>query len=472
MIFSNLVRKNLLIIKNFVASNRKPILIFTITFLAELLVIFILIKINGTEIFFRGDGQDYQNLANNLINHQMLAITPLPPYWPTSFRTPIYPFWLAFIYLIFRSYNAAIFIGAFIFALSAPLVYLIGREVFTEKIAVTAAFISGLEPWALFQAGFITAEQIFMPIFLLSAYFLCLYLKYSKTSHIYFSSFIMGIAVLTRPAALFFIVIFIFLALIVELKHSFWKSIKVSVLIFFIFIAVLAPWLIRNKVVLNSLQFSSASGIRSFADSVMLQEYLGKTKPGEAIDIYKQARQLVGAKSDYDLMTVENSQKISQIALEEIKTNFGAFLKIHFKDMSLFLFKNSYGNIFFDLGVPDSNIQSKISNYMQWPDVKYLDIVNLIINSSSGAKILLVFAFFWPAAAILAVMGIFTAFKQNRYNLLFWFLILWIIYFPFLVSWGDISRYRLSIHAPLFLLAAAGFYKIKSSFLTLTAKND
>ena len=120
MIFSNLVRKNLFTIKNFVASNRKPILIFTITFLAELLVIFILIRINGTEIFFRGDGQDYQNLANNLINHQMLAITPLPPYWPTSFRTPIYPFWLVFIYLIFRSYNAAIFIGAFVFALSAP----------------------------------------------------------------------------------------------------------------------------------------------------------------------------------------------------------------------------------------------------------------------------------------------------------------------------------------------------------------
>ncbi|OGD25306.1 hypothetical protein A2819_00285 [Candidatus Azambacteria bacterium RIFCSPHIGHO2_01_FULL_40_24] len=458
--------------KNFIVLHKKPILIFTITLLVELLVIFILIRINGTEIFFRGDGQDYQNLANNLINHQMLAITPLPPYWPTSFRTPIYPFWLAFIYLIFRSYNAAIFIGAFVFALSAPLIYLIGREVFTEKVAVTAAFLSGLEPWALFQAGFIAAEQIFMPIFLLSAYFLCLYLKYSKTSHIYFSSFIMGIAVLTRPAALFFIAIFIFLALIFESKYSFWRSIKVSVLIFFIFIAVLAPWLVRNKVVLNSWQFSSASGIRSFADNVMLQEYLGKTKPGEAIDIYKQARQLVGAKSDYDLMTVENSQKISQIALKEIKTNFGAFLKMHFKDMSLFLFKNSYGNIFFDLGVPDSNVQSKISNYIQWSEIKYLDIINLIKNSSSGAKILLVLVFFWPAAAILAVMGIFTAFKQNRYNLLFWFLILWIIYFPFLVSWGDISRYRLSIHASLFLLTAAGFYRIKSSFLTLTVKND
>jgi len=466
MIFSNLV------MKNFIVLHKKPILIFTITLLVELLVIFILIRINGTEIFFRGDGQDYQNLANNLINHQMLAITPLPPYWPTSFRTPIYPFWLAFIYLIFRSYNAAIFIGAFVFALSAPLIYLIGREVFTEKVAVTAAFLSGLEPWALFQAGFIAAEQIFMPIFLLSAYFLCLYLKYSKTSHIYFSSFIMGIAVLTRPAALFFIAIFIFLALIFESKYSFWRSIKVSVLIFFIFIAVLAPWLVRNKVVLNSWQFSSASGIRSFADNVMLQEYLGKTKPGEAIDIYKQARQLVGAKSDYDLMTVENSQKISQIALKEIKTNFGAFLKMHFKDMSLFLFKNSYGNIFFDLGVPDSNVQSKISNYIQWSEIKYLDIINLIKNSSSGAKILLVLVFFWPAAAILAVMGIFTAFKQNRYNLLFWFLILWIIYFPFLVSWGDISRYRLSIHASLFLLTAAGFYRIKSSFLTLTVKND
>ena len=472
MIFSNLVRKNLFTIKNFVASNRKPILIFTITFLAELLVIFILIRINGTEIFFRGDGQDYQNLANNLINHQMLAITPLPPYWPTSFRTPIYPFWLVFIYLIFRSYNAAIFIGAFVFALSAPFVYLIGREVFTEKIAVTAAFLSGLEPWALFQAGFITAEQIFMPIFLLSAYFLCLYIKYSKTSHIYFSSFIMGIAVLTRPVALFFIAIFIFLALILELKHSFWRSIKVSTLIFFIFIATLTPWLVRNRVILDSWQFSSASGIRSFADNIMLQEYLGKTKPDEAIDIYEQARQLTGAKSDYDIMTVENSQKISQAALKEIKANFGTFLKMHFEDMALFLFKNSYGNIFFDLGVPDSNIQSKISNYIRWPEVKYLDTINLIRNSSSGAKILLILTFFWPVAAILAVIGIFTTFKQNRYNLLFWFLILWIIYFPFLVAWGDISRYRLSIHAPFFLLVAAGFYGMKNLFLTLIIKND
>ncbi len=298
-------------IKKFFISNKKPILIFVIVFAAELLTIFVLSQINGMEIFFRGDGRDYQNLANNLIYHQTLAITPEPPYLPINFRTPIYPFWLAFIYLIFQSYNAAIFIGAAIFAISASLVYLIGREIFTEKIAMIAAFISGLEPWALYQSGFLAAEQIFMPVFLLSIYFFCRYLKSGKTSQLYLFSLILGIAVLTRPAALFFVVIFIFLAFIFELRHSIWQSFRASALIFLIFIAVLTPWLIRNKIVLDSWQFSSASGIRIFNDYIMLEQYLGKTKPGEVVNIYERARQLLGIKSDWSTMSVENSQKCS-----------------------------------------------------------------------------------------------------------------------------------------------------------------
>lgn len=447
-------------IKNFFVFNKQPILIFIVIFLAELLTIFILSQINGIEIFLRGDGRDYQNLANNLIYHQTFAITPAPPYWPTNFRTPIYPFWLAFIYLISRSYNVAIFIGAFVFAFSASIVYLIGREIFTEKIAITAAFLSGLEPWALFQAGFISAEQIFMPIFLLSIYFFCRYLKSGATLPLYLSSLTLGIAVLTRPIALLFIAIFMFLAFIFELKHSIRQSFKVSVLISLIFIMVLAPWLIRNKLVLNSWQFSSASGIRNFADYVMLEKYLGKIRQEEAVDIYERARQLLHTQSDWDTMTVESSQKMSQIALKEIGANFGTFLKIHFENMALFFFKNSYGNVFFDFGVSDSNIQSKIVNHFK----QDLNPGALIKEASLGAKILIISAFFWPLVTFLAIMGVLKILKQNRHNLLFWLLILWIIYFPFLVAWGDISRYRLSIHAPLFLFAAVGFYKILDYF--------
>ncbi len=450
-------------IKKFFISNKKPILIFVIVFATELLTIFVLSQINGIEIFFRGDGRDYQNLANNLIYHQTLAITPTPPYLPTSFRTPIYPFWLAFIYLIFRSYNAAVFIGAFIFAISAPIAYFIGREIFTEKIAMIAAFISGLEPWALYQAGFLAAEQIFMPIFLLSIYFFCRYLKSGKTLQLYLSSLILGIAVLTRPAALFFVAIFIFLAFIFELRHSIWQSFRASALIFLIFIAVLTPWLIRNKIVLDSWQFSSASSIRIFNDYIMLEQYLGKTKPGEVVDMYERARQLLGIKSDWDTMSVENSQKMNRVALGEIKSNFGSFLKMYSQNILLFFFKNSYGNIFFDLKISGANIQSDIGRNLSNKD--FAGLLALIKDASIGSKILIVLAFFWPLIVVLAIIGIFAKFKADPRNLIFWFLILWIGYFlAFAGNLRDISRYKLAINAPLFMLAVFGFYKIKNYF--------
>lgn len=434
-------------IKKFFISNKKPILIFVIVFAAELLTIFVLSQINGIEIFFRGDGRDYQNLANNLIYHQTLAITPNPPYLPTSFRTPIYPFWLAFIYLIFRSYNAAIFVGALIFAISAPLVYLIGREIFTEKIAIIAALFSGLEPWALYQAGFLAAEQIFMPLFLLSVYLFIRYLKSGVTRPLYFSSLILGIAVLTRPAALFFVVIFIFLAFIFKLRHSIWQSFRVSTLIFLIFIAVLTPWLIRNKIVLNSWQFSSASGLSIFNDYFVFERYLGRIGPKE--DLYERARQLTGAKSDIEaITTVENSKKLTDIAVRGIFSQPSSFLVMHLvNSMPLFFIKNSYNNILFDLGFHVPSLKEGLGNF------------------SLATQVLLILSLFWPFIVVLAIVGIFAKFKADPINLIFWLLILWIFYFSFLTaSARDLSRYRLAIHMPLFTLAVYGFYSIKNRF--------
>ena len=436
-------------IKNFFILNKKPILIFVVVLAAELAVIFALSNINGIEIFLRGDGRDYENLANNLIYNKMLAITPESPYAPTSFRTPVYPLWLALIYLIFGSYNIAIFIGAFVFALSAPIVYFIGKEIFSEKIATIGAIIFGLEPWALYQSGFLAAEQIFMPIFLLSVYLFCRYLKSGSARYLYPAIAILAIAALTRPAALFFIIIYAFLAFILEFRHSLWQPFKISALIFLVFTAVLIPWLVRNKIVLNSWQFSSASGIRIFSDYVTLKKHLGKTN--EHVDIYEEAKKILGASNDIEaITTVENSKKLAKVASKGIRDNLSLFLKMHFKNMALFFFKNSYSNIFFDLGVKNSNIQSIIGNYLSRLEIG--KTFEAIAGISSGAKILLALTLFWPLIIFLAVIGILKLIRQNWHNLLLWFLILWIGYFPFLVAWGDVSRYKLAINAPLFLL--------------------
>ena len=428
----------------------------------ELAMIFALSQKNGLNIFSRNDANEFQSIVKNLISRQTFSLDSEPPFYPTNFRTPIYPFWLLIIYLIFNSFKPAIFIGAVIFALSAPLVYLIAKEIFPEKISFVAAILFAIEPWTIFQSGFLVAEQIFMPIFLLSAYLFCRYLKFNNPFYLYYTSFSLGFTALIRPIALFFVSVFLFLTFVLELKTSVKSAFKYSALSLLVFIIVLSPWLVRNKIVLDTWQISSISNVNLYIENyAMLEKYLGKMKPDE--DINEVGRILLGTKSYGEAQRAGNAQILANVALKEIKANFSSYLKMHFKALPLFLVRNSYGNIFLDLGAGDSNIQSKLAGFLSEKDLS--GALNLIKNASLGAKILIFLLFFWPIVIFCAIIGLFAGFKNYYKSPLFWFLILWILYFLALTgNLRDISRYKLTINTPLFMLAALGLFKVYKYF--------
>lgn len=450
-------------IRKFFALNKKPIFLFLLMLTLELAMIFALSWKNDLSIFFRSDGMEYQTLVKNIINNGEFSLDQHMPFVPTDYRTPGYPFWLAIIYLIFKSFTPAIFIGAAIFALSAPLVYLIAKEIFREKIAFWSAILFAVEPWAIFQGGFLAAEQIFLPFLLFSIYLFCRYLRLENIIYLYWASLFLGLTALIRPAALYFILIFVFLAFIVEYKHSIFRSFKTSALIILIFIAVLSPWLIRNKIVLNTWQMSStASNGVLYIESYMLNKYLGKISDEHE---WEKAAQILGT-YDFGSMKNADSMKIlADYAIKEIKANKAAFTTMHLKNMALFSIKNSYGNIFLDLKISNANIQSKINVAAFKKD--FFGLLNLIKDTSVGAKILITLFFFWPIIIIFAIFGIVDMLKKNYHYLLFWFLIFWILYFLALsADFHDISRYKLSTNAPLIMLAVVGFYKIKNLVTT------
>ena len=457
-------------IKNFFALNKKPIFLFFLMLALELVMIFVLSQKNELNLFFKGDGYQYHGMVNNLINYQVLSVNEKAPFLPTNFRTPIYPYWLALIYIIFNSFIPAIFIGAVVFAISAPLTYLIARELFSEKIAFISAILFALEPWAVYQAGFLAAEQIFIPFLLFVIYLFCVYIKSGSVFYLYLASFFLGFTVLIRPVNLFFIFGLIFFSIIFETAKAHWnRALKVAALAIFIFSLPLIPWLIRNKIVLNSWQFSSASNINLyFGHYAMLEKYLGKISDNE--DMNEKARNLIGAEKDEETMTVKNSKILGDVATKEIRSNFGPYVAMSLKMFPLFLLKNSYGNIFFDLKIPNFNIQSKIR--ADFANKNFGNLPILVKNMPLSSKFLLILLFFWPIIILLTLFGIFSNLKRKPANLLLWFLIFWILYFTVLTELArDISRYKLAINAPLFMFAVAGLYKIKNLFLTLMGKN-
>ena len=446
----------------FYKNHKKEIFLFLLMLILELAMIFILSQRNDLNMFLRNDANEFQSIVKNLISRQTFSLDSEPPFYPTNFRTPIYPFWLAIIYLIFGSFKPAIFIGAIVFAFSAPLVYLIAKEIFSEKISFFSALIFAVEPWALFQSGFIVAEQIFMPVFLLSIFLFCRYLKLNNPFYLYYTSFSLGITALIRPIALFFISIFLFLTFLLELKVSVKSAFKYSALSLLVFVLVLSPWLIRNKIVLNTWKISSISNVNLYIENyAMLEKYLGKMKPDE--DINEVGRILLGAKNYGEAKRTENAKILAGVALKEIKENIGSYATMHIKALPGFLIRNSYGNIFFDLKIPRADIQSDILRNLSNKD--FTGLFALVKNAPIGSKILIALAFFWPLVVVLAIIGIFTKFKADPRNLIFWFLILWIGYFLALTgNLRDISRYKLAINAPLFMFAVFGFYRIYNYF--------
>jgi 4-amino-4-deoxy-L-arabinose transferase-like glycosyltransferase len=98
----------------------------------------------GNAPMMGGDGPEYAQLAHNLIFHGVFSSTSSPPLLPNISRTPGYPAILAiFDYIGFRPLLIVRIAQFAMVALTAWLVYVIGREVADEWTARVAALFVG-----------------------------------------------------------------------------------------------------------------------------------------------------------------------------------------------------------------------------------------------------------------------------------------------------------------------------------------
>ncbi len=315
----------------------------------ELLIAGIILSKFGFDFYQGGDSPGYMLLAKNLAEHGTLSFDGASPFQPTNFRTPGYPLFLALIYLIFHSFVPAIFIGAFISAFAAPMVYLIAKEFFSEKTAFWSGFITAIEPMGLFLGVSILTEGIFTPLLLLAVYFFIRYLKADNNIYFYSSSVLLALVTLIRPIMFYFwpfIILFILYREYILNRRLALKKILIFVIIFFL---ILSPWLIRNKVVVNSWQIIGMQGYIFFIDHYgAVLRYLGEAGP--LSDVRAKALTLVGPDK---IFTSASSDILFKSALNGIEQHKLAYLNIYAKSMISFFIANGYKSLFIDiLGVP------------------------------------------------------------------------------------------------------------------------
>lgn len=404
------------------------------------------------------DTIEYSTIAKNLVENHAFSKSFTTPFIPNFFRSPGYPFWLAFIYLIFGSLKSTIFLGMVIFAFSAPLIYLIMREVFSEKLAFLTGIIFALEPRMAFSAPFLLSEQIFLPIFLLSIFFAVKFFNNpEKKNYILISTALLGISALIRGISLYLwpiLAIFFFIKLYKTRPLP--EILKILGLATIILILVMSPWLVRNRLTLDTWQSSSLFGVQLYWGHLeTLERYLGVPQEIAHQKNLDRAVRLTGGNFE----TPQAVNILAKEALTIIKNNPGAYIKIYIFNLGLFFITDGYK------GIASYIIDIK-PNFINFSDffikLQFKEILLRVKDFSFFDLTLPIFGrILWIVTIILSFIGIFLGIRKmpDKRSILILFSLL-IFYFAIMTGpiFSPDPRFRMPVNGFLFAFAMVSIF--------------
>jgi len=405
-------------------------------------------------------------LAKNLIEYRTFSLdgldgaySAMPPR-PTNYLTPGYAFWLALIYLIFKSFTPAIFIGAIVFAFSAPLTYFLVREI-TEnnKIAFWSALIFMIEPLSIYHSGLMFTEQLFVPLFLAACYGFVKYLKTGDRKFVFGSLFIFSLSTLVRPIIFYLLPLLFLMVFIKEFKIS-WRRAAISGLLSLIVAySLVGGWLVRNKIILNTWQISSNQGAILAAHYGVLNEYL-KNRPNYIEPKSPNIRGL-------NTLSVEYNKIVEEFALKEILNHKISYFKIYLGYTSSFFVRSGYDNLVSRLaGWPALSGGLRTALTLKFLSGDIFGAVQLFFQAPATIWITFFGASIWIAINILAIIGFFYLMrKKSEINKPVIFYCAFLpAYFALVSSIFSVARYRLPVNPFIFIFASSGFLYLREKF--------
>lgn len=171
---------------------------------------------------------------------------------PTAFWSPAYPFALAGIFKLFGvSVTSAKVFNAVLGALTIPLVYGLGRQIFSRGVGLFAAGLFAIFPNAIAWTPLLFPEQLFVLLFVAALWVLIAFPTTSRSYWISLAGFgaLVGLATLTRGQG----AVLVPIAVVYWLTRSGWRpALRATAISLLAAVAVIAPWTIRNWVELHA----------------------------------------------------------------------------------------------------------------------------------------------------------------------------------------------------------------------------
>ena len=404
------------------------------------------------------DSNGYHRMAINLA-HSGNFLADEPSYifdffTLDSIRTPGYPLFLAFIYMIFGSSpQVVILIQLFLSLLSVLLVYkialILGFSVFPANLA---ALLYALDIHSIFFVFELYTETLFVFVLLIAVHEFLKSTHSGGKHHLVISGFLLGVLALIRPIALYFPIVFILLFLLFK-KTNFRTRIANSAILTAAFLLIISFWCVRNYLEYGAYKFSAITSRNLYFFNAVMTESNSSELSVEEIesDFMKKALEkgMSKQKNPY-----ENAGIARELGLNYIQNNHKKFIWQHIKGIVNLYISTSHRQILNRLGISASEGGKKYSG----ASLKRLFAAN---NSElSGALLIIGYLLF---CYVFAAVGFFRMLKDKKY----WSLLLLtaiIVYFSFLTGIAGSPRFKIPVIPFYLIMAGYGFSVISMRF--------
>lgn len=240
---------------------------------------------------FRWYAQQDLKLLEPYVNFDLSSVPGYDPRYGllTSFRAPLYPAFLSFVYFInglddSRFFAARLAQAVILGAPLAPLTYIVSSKLIPgeEKTARLSGWLIALYPMLLLYPLGLATENPFFLLLLASFYFLLRSLENPKVLNVLLSGVLLALTVLTRSVILPFAGLAIMLLIYSHGRRGWLAGI--------VFVLIISPWGIRN-----SLLHGKLTGIET---SMGYNLYLGYYPQGNGSFIFGPSLDLLAIMDD------------------------------------------------------------------------------------------------------------------------------------------------------------------------------
>lgn len=415
-----------------------------------------------------------------------MADEALKGHWASFFdnyiyRTPFYPFFIAFTKIIFGRFwpYGLLWLQHLLGMIMAILVYFIGKKVFDKTVGLLAGMLTAINTYQIYWEHNTMSDFFFTFMTVISFYLFLKALTEGKRNNYILFGILFGLNLLTRP--LFQIFFVVFPILIYIFTQNLRLTIKKFVLIMIPVVIIVSPWFFQNLYRHSYLGFTPFLGVQLM---IRTQNYMDLESPLriKEKETYMQTMKELGKCTDkmiidgscgqvgvggwsdlqrkLDYSSVEANMALQEIATEAIMKHPQRYLKETIDQMQIFLTKNTRVNFWGD-GDLDSTFREKYASNFSQGDT--LTVFHQKINWVLTPNIV----YF----VILNFLGIIIALiKRNRRAFLPILVFLYILLVTTAIEDGGVTRYRIPADPFIFLFSAYATVFILRDILFLNIK--